>query len=107
VELYKQAESAVDEKKAELEALADAVLADSIKLGAYIKSKFNKLNDLALKQIGVLNASLKIAAAKLEELGDDVLSTEAGQKTKAFILGAIEEVSKAGEHVYKSTDKII
>jgi len=38
VELYKQAESAVDEKKAYLEALADAALADSIKLGAYIKS---------------------------------------------------------------------
>ena len=40
-------------------------------------------------------------------MGEDIYNSAAGQKTVAFILGFVEEVSKAGEHLYKSTDKII
>jgi len=76
-------------------------------MGAYIESEFNKLNEWTLKQIDVLTDALKVAGEKLEDIGEDIINSAAGQKTKAFILGFVEEVSKAGEHLYKSTDKII
>lgn len=55
----------------------------------------------------MLTDALKVAGEKLEDLGEDIINSAAGQKTKAFILGFVEEVSKAGEHLYKSTDRII
>ena len=39
-------------------------------------------------------------------MGEDIFNSAAGQKTKIFIMGFIEEMSKAGEHLYKSTVKI-
>jgi len=43
-DLYKKAENAVGMEVADLIALGDAVLAECVKVGALIKSEFNKLN---------------------------------------------------------------
>jgi len=45
----------------ELEELADAVLAECVKVGALIKSEFNKLNEWTLQQIDALGGALKVA----------------------------------------------
>jgi len=40
-------------------------------------------------------------------LGDTVANTAAAKKTRIFIMGFIEEVSKVSEHLYKSTARIV
>ena len=54
-----------------------------------------------------LEEGLNAAGAAFEKLGTDIANSAAGQKTKIFILGFVEEMSKAGEHLYKSTANII
>ena len=38
--------------------------------------------------------AIRTAGWALNDLGEDFLNTAAGQKTKIFIMGAVEEVSK-------------
>ena len=57
--------------------------------------------------IGTLEEAMRVAGAKLEELGNTIGDTAAAQKTKVLILGFVEEVSQVGEHLYKSTNNII
>jgi hypothetical protein len=57
--------------------------------------------------IDTLEDAMKTAGEVLYNLGEDILNTPAGQKIKLFVHGFVEEMSKAGEHLYKSSEKII
>ena len=50
---------------------------------------------------------MNVAGAELAKIANDVADSAAGQKTEIFILGFVEECSKAGEHLYRSTADII
>ena len=57
--------------------------------------------------IETLEEAMRVAGAKLVQLGNTVGNTAAAQKTKVLILGFIEEVSQVSEQLYKSTKQII
>ena len=52
------------------------------------------MEDLNKDTIDSMREAVKTAGQALHGLGEDFLNTAAGQKTKIFIMGAVEEVSK-------------
>ena len=50
--------------------------------------------------------AIRTAGWALHDLGEDFLNTAAGQKTKIFIMGAVEEVSKVAQAVSGGTVRL-
>ena len=50
---------------------------------------------------------MRDAGRVLSELGEDIANSPAGRKIQIFVSGFVEEMTKAGEHLYKSTENII
>ena len=87
--------------------LGDAALAEAVKVGNEIKKGLKQMEDWTNGALRTLEEALDVAGAELEKLSKDIANSPAGQKTRIFIQGFVEEVSKAGEHLYKSTGNII
>ena len=69
-------------------------------VGAEIKKLYNQMESWTIDAIDNLETAMNVAGAWLEEVGEDIANSPAGQKTKIFVMGFIEECSKAGKSLY-------
>ena len=65
------------------------------------------MQEWTIGAIDTLEDAMKTVGEVFYNLGEDIANSPAGQKIKIFVTGFVEEMSKAGEHLYKSTEKII
>ena len=105
-ELYFQAENAVGAAADELWFMGDAILKEAMMVGAEIERVYHQMESWTVEAFEQIESAVYTAGKALEQMGEDIYNSAAGQKTKIFIMGFIEEMSKAGEHLYTSTVKI-
>ena len=64
------------------------------------------MEDWAKGAIDTMHDAMQIAGQALIDLGEDFLETAAGQKIKIFVLGAVEEISKAAQNIADGTVRL-
>ena len=64
------------------------------------------MEDLGKDAINTMHDAIKKAGRALRNLSEEFLNTAAGQKTKIFIMGAVEEVSKVAQAVAGGTVRL-
>ena len=77
-----------------------------MQVGRDVENALLKVEDWAVEAIGWMETALNDAGQALVDLGEEIENSPAFQKTKLFIMGAVEEVSKFAEHLYTSADKL-
>lgn len=105
-EIYEQAEQAIGDAAAELYAFGDLILAEAMQVGKDVENALLQVEDWAVEAIGWLETALNDAGQAFVDLGEEIENSPAFQKTKLFIMGAVEEVSQFANHLYTSAEKI-
>ena len=80
--------------------MGDAILKEAMMIGAEIEKLYDQMENWTVGAIGSLENAMNVAGAWLENVGEDIANSPAGQKTKIFVMGFIEECSKAGKSLY-------
>ena len=92
-EIYEQAEQAIGDAAEELYAFGDLILAEAMQVGKDVENALLQVEDWAVEAIGWLETALNDAGQAFVDLGEEIENSPAFQKTKLFIMGAVEEVS--------------
>lgn len=92
-DLYMQAENAVgdaaNELADELNALGDAVLRETMMVGAEIDNYLHQMEDWTETAMENLEAAMTAAGKAFKELGEDIHDSAAAQKMRVLLLGFV------------------
>ena len=106
-ELFAQAENELDDKVAQdLYKLGNAVVKEAVRVGKEVEDEFKQMKESASNAISDMEDAISTAGRVLNELGEDFMNSPAGQKTKIFIMGAVEYVSQGAQRVAGGTAKL-
>ena len=90
----------------ELYNLGDAIIQEAVKIGKEVEKGLKAMEDWAKGAIDTMHDAMQIAGQALIDLGEDFLDIAAVQKIKVFVLGAVEEISKAAQKIADGTVRL-